>query len=348
MSKFLRFVIFMIVLGAVIAFGWFFVFSKSDKPKDTKIIFTNTGNVSRYEMVGFDQPKEHFTWTIEKEASITIPTPKIAENSGLKMFLYVYPFFYEKKLTKQVVDIYVNDTFLYKWTLTKNDGITLPLPKDIKDKNIKFSFKIPTATSPKELKMNSDTRKYGIAVAKMILSEYNLNNPNNFATYNIGDEILFTNNGNAKGYTASGWSAPEQDFTWTNGKDAVVNMFINDPTDKKLQLNVSGHAVFGAKAKNQKITVYANDQELTTWEVGKDYGTYAVNLPESIVQNGALQIRFHVNNPIKIKQDPRSLGMAVNMIKVSQVFAAKTKSKMANWVKNNVLTDSEKTTEKSK
>ncbi len=80
---------------------------------------------------------------------------------------------------------------------------------------------------------------------------------------------------------------------------------------------------------------------MTVWEVGKENGTYAVKLPESVVQKGALQIRLHINKPIKIKQDPRDLGVAVNTVKISQIFAAKTKNKLANWFKNKVADDSE-------
>ena len=189
--------------------------------------------------------------------------------------------------------------------------------------------------------MSDDARKLGVAVQTLSLTPFDLNNPNNFATYDIGDEILFTKGNGAEKYMASGWSTPEQNFTWTNGKDAVVNMFVKDAKDKQLQLSVSGRAVYGPSDKNQKVVVYVNDKELTAWEIGKENAIYTVKLPESVVQNGALQIRLHISKPTKVGKDPRDLGVAVNTLKVSQMFAAKTKNKMANWFKNKVLPDSE-------
>ena len=303
-------------------------------------------NFSEYTVTGFGQPEQNFTWTNAKEATIEIPWPELQDNYGLSMAVKMFPFLDNGVLKKQFVDVLVNDKLIAKWTVDKADVYTAVLPGDIKNQGdiINIKFVINNSQSHKK----RDARNFGIAVQNLSLIPFDLNNPDNFATYDIGDEILFTQGNGAEKYMVSGWSAPEQDFTWTNGKDAVVKLFVNDTKDKKLQLNIYGHAVFASKADNQKIMVYVNDQELTTWEVGKEYGTYSVKLPESVVQNGALQIRLHIDKPVKVGQDPRDLGMAVNMIKVSQVFAAKTKSKMANWVKNNVLTDSEKTTKKSK
>ena len=326
-----------------------FVCGRTQKTKDLSIVFSKSGNVSEYDISGFSMPEEGHVWTDGEFASVKVPVPEIDENKFFRVSLDAAPFI-GKRLKKQTVEVFVNDEFITDFVMTGSGMYKFDLPRDLqKSGNVAtIKFKISNPMSPKDLKISSDTRKLGISVKKITLSTVDANNPNNFATYDIGDEILFAKSGNAEKYMASGWSLPEQNFTWTNGKDAVINMFVNKAKDKQLQLNISGHAIFGAKAKNQKITVYANDQELTTWEVGKDYGTYSVKLPESVVQNGALQIRLHIDKPVKVGQDPRDLGMAVNMIKVSQVFAAKTKSKMANWVKNNVLTDSEKTTEKSK
>ena len=340
MSKRNRFRIFGILSIIIVGLCLYFVCKKTQSIKETLIVFNNTGNVSEYATTGFSRPEKPFTWTEGKEATIAIPTPKLQDNYGLAMSVKMFPF---SGVKKQDIDLFVNDKFITKWTVNKTGVYTAVLPDDIKNQGdvINIKFVISNPKSPKELKISGDSRKLGVAVQTLSLTPFDLNNPNNFATYDIGDEILFTKGKGAEKYMASGWSTPEQNFTWTNGKDAVVNMFVKDAKDKQLQLSVSGHAVFGPNDKNQKIVVYVNDKELATWEVGKGYGTYAVKLPESVVQNGALQIRLHINKPTKVGRDARNLGMAVNMIKVSQMFAAKTKNKMANWFKNKVGADSE-------
>ncbi len=329
-------IIFIVALFACVSF---FYGKTEHKPQ---VVYKN---VSEYTTTGFAQPEKRFAWTIAKEAAIAIPLPKLQDNYGLSMTVKLFPFLGDGILKKQAVDVFVNDKLLAKWVVKQTDAYTVVLPNDIKNQgnviNVKFVIKNPK--SPKELKLSDDARKLGIAVQTLSLTPFNLDNPNNFATYDIGDELLFAQGKGAEKYMASGWSSPEQSFTWTDGKDAYLNMFVKNAQDKKLRLAVSGHAVYGPKDSNQKVTVYVNDKELSIWEVGKERGTYAVNLPESVVQNGALQIRLHINKPTKVGQDPRDLGMAVDMLKISQLFAAKTKTKVAFWVKNKVLTDSEET-----
>lgn len=340
MSKKKRFTFFGIILLFVVGLCLIFCCKKTQSIKETLIVFNNAGNVSEYVTTGFSHPEKGFTWTQAKEVTVEIPTPKLQENYGLVLSVKMFPF---SGVKKQDIDLFVNDKFITKWTVNKTDVYTAVLPDDIKNQGdvINIKFIISNPKSPKELKMSDDARKLGVAVQTLSLTPFDLNNPNNFATYDIGDEILFTKGNGAEKYMASGWSTPEQNFTWTNGKDAVVNMFVKDAKDKQLQLSVSGRAVYGPSDKNQKVVVYVNDKELTAWEIGKENAIYTVKLPESVVQNGALQIRLHISKPTKVGKDPRDLGVAVNTLKVSQMFAAKTKNKMANWFKNKVLPDSE-------
>lgn len=326
--------IFVVVLVCCVSF----LYRKTEhKPR---IIYKN---VSEYTTTGFAQPEKRFSWTVAKEATIAIPLPELQDNYGLAMTVKLFPFLGDGALKQQGVKVFVNNKLLAKWTVKQTDVYTVVLPDDIKNQGdiIKVKFVINNPKSPKELKLSEDTRKLGIAVQALSLTPFNLNNPNKFTAYDIGNEISFARGGGAEKYMASGWSTPEQNFTWTNGKDAIVNLFVNDAKNKKLQLSVSGHAVWEPNDKNQKITVYVNDKELSVWEVGKEYGTFAVKLPESVVQNGALQIRLHINKPIKIGQDPRDLGMAVNTVRISQIFAAQTKNKIATWFKNKVADNSE-------
>ena len=110
--------------------------------------------------------------------------------------------------------------------------------------------------------------------------------------------------------------------------------------DKVLRLEVEGRGIFDSVDKSQKVTIFANDVELTTWDVSSESGIYTVKIPEKLVTTGALQIRFHIAKPVSLKTDPRKLGFAVGSVKLSSLFGVKTKNKMANWFKNKVLPDS--------
>ena len=163
----------------------------------------------------------------------------------------------------------------------------------------------------------------------------------NFQEYKIGNKISFEQFGNSQKYTGSGWSQPEKKFTWTDGKDAYLNMFIKNANDKKLQLNVFGHGIFAAADECQKVTVYANGSELTTWCVLRDDDHYTVEIPENLIKDGSVQIKLHIDKPFVPKSDPRHLGFSVKTVHISQMFAAKTKIKIAKWIKNKILKISE-------
>ena len=334
-----------IIFGAVFCFAIVccsFLCRKASKSRDLSIVFSKSGNVSEYNISGFSQLEEGHAWTDGEFASVKVPVPEIGKDKFFRVLLDAAPFV-GKRLKKQIVGVFVNDEFVTNFIMTGSDVYKFELPRDLqKSGNIaNINFKISNPTSPKDLRLSGDTRKLGMSVKKMTFAIVDANNPDGFAEYKIGKIIGFEKGGNSEQYIASGWGRAETGHTWTNGKDAYLNLFVKDVEDKQLRLSVVGHAVFGPNDNSQKVTVFVNGKELTVWEVGKENGTYAVKLPESVVQKGALQIRLHINKPIKIKQDPRDLGMAVNTVKISQIFAAKTKNKLANWFKNKVADDSE-------
>ena len=308
--------------------------------------------MSQYKTTGFHTPESNLTWIIDNEATVSIPMPEIPDNHDLSMYFETVPFLVEKKLKKQVVDIYANDIFVKKLTLDKSQiyNFTIPLPDDIKNQTeIIIKFKNTTAKSPKELKMSNDTRKYGIALTKLGIAVIDNNNPNRFNEYDIGDKISFDKNGNSTQYVGAGWSMPEKSFTWTDGSDAYINMFVKDGTDKKLQLNVFGRCIFDSEsAQSQKITVYANNKELATWDCKREESVYRVVLPQDAIENSVLEVRFNIGNPFTFGADTRKLGIAVKEIEISNISVSKTKLKIALWLKKILKVPENPTTEEIK
>lgn len=349
------FVFFGIIIVVALVVIVLFFSKKTDAPHDLTIVFNKSGNVSEYKTTGFSQPESSRVWTDGEEAEIFIPLFDVVPNHFLHAAVEIEPFL-AKKIKKQTVDVYVNGNFITKWNVNAPGIYTFDLPYDFKanDGILNIKFKIDSPKSPKELNLSDDARKLGISVKNLVLSQVNMDNPKKYSTYIIGEKISFRADGNSRKYIGTGWSLPEPEFTWTDGSDAYLNMYVKNLDDKKLQLNIFGYAIFDSKDKCQNVTVYINDQELTTWCVGKSDDNYSVEIPNNLIANGAIQVKLHINKPFVADPDPRHLGMNVKTVNISQIFAAKTKIKVALWIKNKVLklpsekTDAENTKNSAK
>lgn len=333
------------LLGIVIIIfsGVLFFRTETKSQKGLLIMFNKNGNIKEYKTSGFSGPETNFTWTNGDIASIDIPLPESSEDDFFCASFEASPFVY-KRLKKQKVGIFVNDRFISDFDVVGKDVYKFRFAHNVKTSgevaNIKF--KISNPKSPKDFGLSQDSRKLGIAITKMLLSKCDKNNTGVFATYQIGDEIDFSSKGNSGLYTAKGWSFPERDFTWTDGKDAYINMFVDNAMEKSLQLSVTvKQSAFDEKSSAQDVTVYVNDKEMTTWHIGKSESTYAVKIPEFVVGNGTLKIRFHINNPVKVGNDSRDLGIAVESMKIKNLFADKIKTKIASWIKSKIINDPE-------
>ena len=340
--------IFSAIIFVVVVIGCIWLFSgKTERVQpDLSIVFSESGNVSEYKTTGFSNPETSATWTNGEMASIEIPLPEISEDKFFTVSLDASPFT-PKRIKKQTVGVFVNDTFITNFVMTGPGIYKFDLPHDFYKSNkvANIKFKISNPISPKDLKLSEDTRKLGLSVKKIVLSVGDGNNPNGFGIYKIGDKIDFSSKGNSRLYIKSGWSVAESTSTWTDGKDADMNLFVKNVKDKVLQLEVEGKGIFYPADKSQKVKVFVNGTELTTWDVSNELAVYTVKIPESVIGTGALQIRFHITKPFIGKADSRHLGFLVKSATISNRFAAKTKSKMANWFKDKVLTDSEKPAE---
>ena len=351
LSKKIRVIIFVILVFIVVsALWWFFALPKSSELKQTTVFFTKNGNVAEYKTDGFGEPEADFTWTVAKEASILLPKPEIPDNYGVSLSVDAMPFLV-KKIKKQTISVFVNDVFVDKWVFDKSMKYNVLLPGDMLSQSemINVKFQTENKKTPKDLKISSDDRLLGIAVKKLVLMPVDLDNPKGFYKYNIGDELELKINGNAENYLGAGWSGFEKSFTWTDGQDAYINMFVKNAAGKKLQLNVYGHCIFDPEnAQSQKITVYANGTELTTWDCKREHSSYRAVLPESVVGNGALEIRFNIDKPFSPGADTRKLGIAVKEIEISNISLSQTKLKIALWLKKILKVPENPTTEETK
>lgn len=343
MTKKKNFIISGIVFIVVMLCCVFLFFgNKTPVQQDLSIIFSKTGNVSQYKTEGFSNPENGSTWTAAEVASVEIPLPEIAKDRFFYATLEASPFV-AKRLKKQTVSVFVNDEFITDFTMTGLNVYKFDLPHDLQKlgKVANVKFKISNPTSPKSLGLSQDDRKLGMSVKKLTLSLGDANNPKSFAEYKLGDKIDFALNGNSSLYTADGWSNQENVLKWTDGKDAYMNLFVKNVKDKNLRLSVECSGLFAPSDKYQNVVVYVNDKELTSWKVSQFVSVYTAMIPSELIETGVVQIRFSMEKPFSPKTDKRKLGIAVRSVELSNRFGAKTKGRVASWLKSKITKSSD-------
>ena len=308
----------------------------TDKNELLSVVFSKTGNISEYKTTGFSGPEKDATWTDGKNASIEIPLPQVAEGEFISVSLDACPFAIQR-LKKQIVSVFVNDQYIKDFNMLGcSDKYVFDLPHDLQKlgqvANIKFSMS--NAKSPKQLGMSNDTRKLGMSVKKIVLLRGDKDNPESFSLYKMGNKIDFSSKGDSSLYVKSGWSGAESTHTWTDGQDAYIDLFVKDTKGKPLQLEIEGRGISAPADKSQKVTVFVNDRELTTWDVVNEFATYTVKIPEEVVGTGALKVRFNIAKPFVGKTDSRRLGLLVKQVTISNRSGSKTKNRVALWLKD--------------
>jgi len=144
-------------------------------------------------------------------------------------------------------------------------------------------------------------------------------------TYKLGETISFARNGNSINFIPndlfSGWSSTENNYTWTEGNEAVLSLNLNNGKNNGLKLKLNAFPYLGGKLKQQKVDVLVGDNKVAEWNVTKD-DWYESIIPETTYSDGKLIIKFKISDPISPKevgqsQDSRKLGIAVKELVIS-------------------------------
>jgi len=134
----------------------------------TEITFGLIGNSYPYEENGWSQPNNKFTWTENRQATMTFPVsiPKDASNIVL-VARFVRAHLFSGKLDSLKVNILVNDIKVGSWEIKNNDKEkTLKIPLELLKKDaqkMKITFDMPDVISPKQAGEGNDPRLLGIA-----------------------------------------------------------------------------------------------------------------------------------------------------------------------------------------
>ena len=140
------------------------------------IYFMSGGNSRKYTVnlnpfSGWSIPEKKYRWIFGKEALLNINTYN-AKNKQLRLRLKTLPFLGKGKLKHQTVTVFVNDTQIATWQIASEGWYEARIPAENNhDGKLNIKLTISDPISPKEVGQSQDSRKLGIAVKEMVISE---------------------------------------------------------------------------------------------------------------------------------------------------------------------------------
>jgi hypothetical protein len=227
-----------------------------------------------------------------------------------------FPFLVEGKLTKQEIDIYMDQDKIASMNTTANMSLTVPPASAVKntsDQEIQLCFGFPDAQSPKSYGINNDPRKLGYHFSNIVLDEID--------PFLLPLEISFEKNQSHKSIRKSGWSKPESNATWTDGKIATLQIPLQE-TDKELIIEFSAKPFLSSgKVDSQPVIIRANGNNIGELIIDHS-GEYSVIIPNKYLSD-IVNIELMIPNATSpyeqgVSNDTRTLGIAVHWIRLSE------------------------------
>lgn len=129
----------------------------------TIISFTKTGQSEKYRTFGWSKTEDNFTWTEGQAAGLTmmIPAAEGAVSLRMRLAALIKP----PELPFQPVQVFVNDRMITEWQVASTSEFTAPIPAEFTQTPgpLNIIFRLPSATSPKNLGAGEDPRTLGIS-----------------------------------------------------------------------------------------------------------------------------------------------------------------------------------------
>jgi len=134
--------------------------------------------------------------------------------------------------------------------------------------------------------------------------------------------IDFGTAGTSASIKGSGWSKPEEQFTWTEGNTATLVIPVS-PTDAQvtLRMRLSG-MIKEPEFPTHPVEVYVNDQKIADWQVGNT-APFSTPIPKELTKAGG-RLAFTLKMPKAVSpkdlgkgEDPRALGICVFDLELS-------------------------------
>lgn len=136
--------------------------------------------------------------------------------------------------------------------------------------------------------------------------------------------ILFRRSGNISEYKTTGFSGPETDLTWTDGKEASIEIPLPEiREDQFYKVSIDAFPFIAKRLQQQRVKVFVNDEFITDFVMTKNYQPYKFNLPRDAQKLGKVaNIKFDISNPtspksMRLSNDTRKLGVAFKSLNLS-------------------------------
>ena len=136
--------------------------------------------------------------------------------------------------------------------------------------------------------------------------------------------LSFGSGGNGTAFMRLGWSAPEQTGTWSQEETATLEIALPVPQNRKLLLQVGGHAFVSDEYPTQEIKVTINGRSAGTlkYDIASLNGIRTIQLPTDIDYSNHLSIRMDVKRPVSpaelgLSADSRRLGLSLETLEVT-------------------------------
>jgi len=143
-----------------------------------------------------------------------------------------------------------------------------------------------------------------------------------FSNYKIGEAIKFYNQ-NSRQYIISGFSGVETFGSWSDAKEAIVEI----RPFKTLYSNITLVIEMGAfldKYGKQNVNLFVNDFKLHHFEFNENnyqFKRYSFVINKNILTRNMVNLKFEIGNPTSpleknMNNDTRELGISLKLIKI--------------------------------
>lgn len=142
----------------------------------------------------------------------------------------------------------------------------------------------------------------------------------------LGHAIDFGEQGSSEIYRGAGWSRPEGEGTWTDGRRAALSIRVpHAPGGLELRAFVAAFRVQG-KLNWQEVNLYANGLYLGQWQV-RNRRIHEVEIPPEAIQDGRLDLILDLPDAISpaslgVNEDVRALGVSFRYLDIRALDVA--------------------------
>lgn len=277
-----------------------------------RLTFGKGGNAKEAVKRGFTpQTEDGFTWTDAREAEVELEVGSWL-GQPIELRARVRPLLGEGMVERKV-RVLVQDQVVGEWTMTNPDfaeyRCLIPPAAVGNQRRIRVTFVTEPTKAP-----GADTRKLGLAFQSLEWSS---------PARTSGDDridLTFGQGGSAAAAIRRGFTPlTESGFTWTDGRDAELEIDWTGPRVQGLDLEVELRPLLAPNESGKAVEVVLNGKPLPAWKVTNPaFGVYRLHVPpESVPPAGPLRLRLSADLTQAPGTDTRKLGLAFRRISLS-------------------------------